>query len=56
MYLVKNKSAFASIFAQFELFIENQLDLKVKCVRTDNAKELTEGDALQLCIHHGIKQ
>ena len=55
IFLIKHKSEFTKVFKQFAVFIENQLDTKIKCVRTDNADELTKGEALKFYRTHGIK-
>ena len=55
IFLIKQKFEFANVFEQFVMFIENHLNTEVKCVRTDNASELTKGDALQFYMQHGIK-
>lgn len=55
IFLIKHNSEFLNVFKHIVTFIENQLDTKVKCVRTDNANELTKGEALQFYVQHGIK-
>lgn len=56
IFLVKEKSQFPQVLKQFVTFIERQTGTQVKCVRADNAKELTKGEILQFCTQHGIKQ
>ena len=56
IFLIKSKSKFPQIFMQFVKLIENQMSLKVKAVRSDNAGELTKGEALKFYLDHGIKQ
>ena len=53
-YLIKHKSEFPSLFKQFVFLVENQFYSKVKSIRSDNAKELTEGNALLFYRQHGI--
>ena len=50
VYLIKHKSDFVCVFKQFVTFIEKRLGIQVKAIRTDNAKELTEGEALEYYI------
>lgn len=54
IYLIKRKSEFASVIQQFILFIERQLNTKVKCIRTENAMELTKGEASNFYNSLGI--
>lgn len=55
VFLMKYKSDYVPVIKQFVTYIEKQLDLKVKCIRSDNAKELSEKDALQFYVANGIK-
>lgn len=43
------------MFKDFVCYIENQLNTTVKAIRTDNAPELTKGDAALFYIQRGIK-
>ena len=54
--LIRKKSQFPKIFMNFVHFVENQFSFKVKTIRTDNAMELTKGEALNFYLAHGIKQ
>lgn len=56
IFLINNKSEFTKIFMNFVHYIENQMCLKVKSVRTDNAPELSKGTAHEFYLAHGIKQ
>lgn len=56
IFLINKKSQFPQIFKQFVTFIEKQTGTQVKCIRTDNTKELTKDEALQFCTQRGIKQ
>ena len=55
IFLIKHKLDFAEIFRQFVSYIENQLDLQVKTISTDNAREVSEGKAMEFYIQKGIK-
>ena len=46
IFLIKHKSEFTDVLKNFVIYIENQLNSKVKGVRTDNAPDLTKGTAL----------
>lgn len=47
LYLLKCKSDYATIIQNFVAFVEKQFNVTVKGIRSDNAKELCEGDALK---------
>lgn len=55
IFLVKHKSDFTDIFKQFVTYIENQTNMQVKAVRTDNAKELSDGRTKDFYVQKGIK-
>lgn len=55
IYLIKHNSEFIHVFIQFVTFIEKQLGKNVKGVRTDNAQELINGEAVQYYIQKGMK-
>ena len=46
IFLIKQKSEFTDVFKNFVTYIENQLNSKVKGVRTDNTPDLTKRNAL----------
>ena len=55
IFLVNQKSKFPKVFKDFVCYIENQLNTTVKAIRTDNAPELTKGDAALFYIQKGVK-
>ena len=56
IFQIKCKSEIPKIFMHFVNLVENQLSLKVKVIRTDNADQLTKGEALKFYLTHGIRQ
>ena len=54
MYLLKYKSQCVTFLQNFLLYVENQFHAHVKTIRSDNAKELCEGDVVQLFLAKGI--
>ena len=50
LFLLKNKLDVASIFPYFFAMVETQFHRKIKCIRSDNAKELNLTEFLN---HHG---
>lgn len=51
---MKLKSDVSTVFPNFVSFVENQFGTSVKCVRTDNAQELCEGDLKMFLLRKGI--
>lgn len=39
VYFMKNKNETLNAFLKFKAFVENQIDYKIKKLRTDNGKE-----------------
>lgn len=54
LYLLKSKAHSVIILHQLLAHIETQHNARVKIIRTDNVKELCEGDMLQLYLSKGI--
>jgi Pol polyprotein/integrase-like protein/gag-pre-integrase-like protein len=54
IFLIKNKSEFLSIFTQFYEHVFTQFNKKIKCIRSDNAKELASGETLSFFNSKGI--
>lgn len=55
IYLIKHKSDFITVLKQFITYAERQFGSKVQIIRSDNALELTEGEALIFYKMHGIQ-
>ena len=55
IFLINKKAEFTKKISQFVAHVERQLVLKVKCVRTDNAPELTKGEARLFYLNKGIQ-
>ena len=53
--MIKQKSEFPTLFAQFYEFVLTQFSKKIKIVRTDNARELSEGETLSFYNAKGIE-
>ena len=53
--LIKQKSEFSTLFAQFYEFVLTQFNKKIKIVRTDNERELTKGETLFFYNAKGIE-
>ena len=53
-FLMKNKTDAVSILSDLLVFIKTQYSSSVLCVRSDNAKELCEGDILLVYRNMGL--
>ena len=54
VFFVKQKSEFLSVFKHFYDYVLTQFDKRIKSVRTDNAKELSQGDTPKICTEKDI--
>ena len=54
-FLMRNKTDVVNIISDFLVFIKTQYSSLVLCIRSDNAKELCEGDILLVYRKYGIK-
>ncbi|KAL2936157.1 Retrovirus-related Pol polyprotein from transposon RE2 [Bienertia sinuspersici] len=54
VFLIKHKSDVVDILENFIVLIENQFGKTIKCIRSDNAKELGEGRMLSIYLKKGI--
>ena len=54
IFLIKNKSNFLCSFTQFYEYALTQFEKKIKCIRSDNAKELSSGETLSFFNIKGI--
>jgi transposase InsO family protein len=54
-FFLRNKSeAFENVKVYKEM-VENEMDSKIKCLRSDNGVEFTSKEFMDYCIIHGIK-
>ena len=54
VYLLKHKSEGFDMFKTFKAEVENQLNGKIKVLRTDRGGEYTSGILDEFCKEHGI--
>nr|XP_009783587.1 PREDICTED: uncharacterized protein LOC104232161 [Nicotiana sylvestris] len=56
VYLISHKSEALSCFVKFMNLVENQLDRKIKALRTDRGREYLSDEFKQLCDEKGIQR
>lgn len=56
VYPIKKKSDVFPVFKEFKARVELESEKKIKCLRTDNGREYTDGEFLALCKQEGIKR
>lgn len=54
IYFVTHKSEIVDQFKKYEAMMENQVDAKIKCIRTDNGGEYMNRRFLKMCQSSGI--
>jgi transposase InsO family protein len=54
-FLRKKSEAFEN-FKVYKEMVENEMDSKIKCLRSDNGGEFTSKEFMDLCSKHGIKR
>lgn len=54
IFLIKNKSQVFDCFVRYKNMVENQLDKRIKILRTDNGGEFCNAKFSQLCEKSGI--
>jgi transposase InsO family protein len=55
IFFLKNKSESFENFKIYKEMVENKMDSKIKCLRSDNGGELTSKEFMDYCSNHGIK-
>jgi transposase InsO family protein len=53
---LKNKSEAFENFKIYKEMVENEMDSKIKCLRSDNGGEFTSKEFMDYCSNHGIKK
>jgi len=54
--LLKHKDEAFEKFKDFKDLVENELDHKIKCLRSDQGREFTSNEFFDFCEKHGIKE
>jgi transposase InsO family protein len=52
----KNKLEAFEKFKIYKEMVENQMDSKIKCLRSDNGGDFTSKEFMDYCNNHGIKR
>jgi transposase InsO family protein len=53
---LKNKSKAFKNFKIYKEMVENEMDSRIKCLRSDNGGEFTSKEFMDYCNNHGIKR
>jgi transposase InsO family protein len=53
---LKNKSEAFENFKIYKEMVENEMDSKIKCLRSNNGGEFTSKESMDYCSNHGIKR
>ena len=56
VYFIKLKNEVFSIFKQFKVLVENQSNLRIKILRSDNGMEYTSSQFVEFCSTTGIER
>ena len=54
--LIKHKDEAFEKFQIFKALVENELDIKIKCLRSDRGGEYSSNEFFEFCEQHGIKR
>jgi transposase InsO family protein len=56
VFFLKNKSEAFENFKIYKEMVENEMNSRIKCLRSDNGGEFTSKEFMDYCINHGIKR
>jgi hypothetical protein len=56
VFFIKNKSKDFENFKTYKEMVENEMDSRIKCLRSDNGGEFTSKEIIDYCTSHGIKR
>jgi transposase InsO family protein len=56
VFFLKNKSEAFQNFKVYKEMVENEMDSKIKCLRSDNGADFTSKEFMDLCRKHEIKR
>ena len=55
-FFLKNKSEAFENFKIYKEMVENDMDSRIKCLRSDNGGEFISKEFMDYCGNHGIKR
>jgi transposase InsO family protein len=56
VFFLKNKSEAFQNFKTYKEMVENEMDSRIKCLRSDNGGEFTSKEFMYYCTNNGIKR
>jgi transposase InsO family protein len=56
VFFLKNKLEAFENFKIYKEMVENEMDSRIKCFRSDNGGEFTSKEFMDYCSRHGIKR
>jgi transposase InsO family protein len=56
IFFMRNKSEAFENFKVYKEMVENEMDSKIKCLRSDNGREFASKEFMDYCSRHGIKR